>query len=132
VALADPDRALLAEHLGDGRPGVSIEDDGGAGRYRVDGLTPSPSVVSTLAAWCEARGALIVDLRTSGGTLEERYLELIGAEAGNGETADEASPAWRARGGAREDAAGEAPPADSANVRARTDDEGPTSSGRRG
>ena len=42
--------------------------------------------IAALAAWCEARGALIAELRTGGGTLEERYLELI------------ASPATRSRG----------------------------------
>ena len=53
--------------------------DGGPGRYRVDGPTPSPAVVAALAAWCAERGVLIVELRTGGGTLEERYLELTGA-----------------------------------------------------
>ncbi len=53
--------------------------DESAGRYRVDGAPPSPSVVAALAAWCATQGALIVELRTGGGSLEERYLELIGA-----------------------------------------------------
>jgi hypothetical protein len=35
--------------------------------------------VALIAAWCGARGALIVELRTGGGTLEERYVELIAA-----------------------------------------------------
>ncbi len=81
VPLAEPDRSLLGERLGEGRTRASVENDGGSGRYRVDGLSPTPAVVAMLAAWCEARGALIVDLRTSGGTLEERYLELVGAGA---------------------------------------------------
>jgi len=43
------------------------------------GLLVATAVVATLATWCAARGALIVELRTGGGTLEERYLELIGS-----------------------------------------------------
>ncbi len=79
------DRADLTERLAavGGRAGASpgsIEDDGGAGRYRVAGAAPpSPAVVAALAAWCADRGARIVELRTGGGSLEERYLELIGA-----------------------------------------------------
>jgi hypothetical protein len=34
-----------------------------------------------IAAWCGARGALIVELRAGGGSLEERYVELIRASA---------------------------------------------------
>ena len=78
--LADADRSDLAARLAEGtglRP--AIEEDGGPGRYRVAGLTPSPATVAALAAWCEARGALVVELRTGGGSLEERYLELIGS-----------------------------------------------------
>jgi hypothetical protein len=32
-----------------------------------------------VASWCEPRGLLVIELRTGGGTLEERYLELTGA-----------------------------------------------------
>ena len=53
----------------------------GVGRYRLDGADPSPALVRAVAAWCADRGALVVELRTGGGTLEERYLELLGAEA---------------------------------------------------
>ena len=83
AALAEPDRADLAGRLAgvDGGPaGGSIEDDGGPGRYRTAGsVPPTPAVVAALAAWCAERGARIVELRTGGGSLEERYLELIGA-----------------------------------------------------
>ena len=58
---------------------ATVVADGGSGRYRVDGRAPTPDIVATLASWCAARGALIVELRTGGGTLEERYLELIGS-----------------------------------------------------
>ncbi|MDQ3128140.1 MAG: ABC transporter ATP-binding protein [Chloroflexota bacterium] len=53
--------------------------DGGTGRYRVTGAAVSPDAIARLADWCSARGALIVELRTGGGTLEERYLELTGS-----------------------------------------------------
>jgi ABC-2 type transport system ATP-binding protein len=80
VPLSEPDRAELAARLGAAnRNPVAVEHDGGSGRYRVDGLAPSPAVVALLATWCEARGALIAELRSGGGSLEERYLEVIGA-----------------------------------------------------
>jgi ABC-2 type transport system ATP-binding protein len=78
--LEDPDRSDLAGRLA-GEAGLrpTIDDDGGPGRYRVAGLAPSPAAVAALASWCETRGALVVELRTGGGSLEERYLELIGS-----------------------------------------------------
>jgi ABC-2 type transport system ATP-binding protein len=81
--LSEADRsdlvARLAETSGQTGAGATIEKDGGPGRYRLAGLAPSPATVAVLAAWCEARGALISELRTGGGTLEERYLDLIAA-----------------------------------------------------
>ena len=79
-SLSAEDRGSLARSLG---AGDVLVEDGGHARYRVAGVAPSPNAVARLAAWCEARGALIVELRTGGGTLEERYLELLAiAEAG--------------------------------------------------
>jgi ABC-2 type transport system ATP-binding protein len=83
--LSEPDRVALAAHLAGARGGgpagdrVTVEPEPGSGRHRVDGPAPTPSVVASLAAWCEVRGVQIVELRTGGGSLEERYLELIGA-----------------------------------------------------
>jgi len=80
VPLSEPDRLGLAGRLAEASGGrAAVEHDGGSGRYRVDGLAPTPPIVALLASWCETRGALIVELRTGGGTLEERYLELIGS-----------------------------------------------------
>jgi ABC-2 type transport system ATP-binding protein len=45
---------------------------------RVDDGDSSPAVVAALAAWCAERGLAITELRVGGGTLEERYLELVG------------------------------------------------------
>jgi ABC-2 type transport system ATP-binding protein len=53
---------------------VAVE---GGTRYRLDEARATPAVLAGLAAWCEARGVLIVELRV-GGSLEERYLELTG------------------------------------------------------
>jgi ABC-2 type transport system ATP-binding protein len=61
-----------------GTAGVRLDDDGGPGRYRLDGAEPSPRLVAALGAWCAERGVLITELRTAGSTLEERYLELTG------------------------------------------------------
>jgi ABC-2 type transport system ATP-binding protein len=92
VPLSEPDRLALAARLADvGGARVRVEHDGRSGRYQVDGLAPTPPIVAALAAWCEARGALIVDLGTGGGSLEERYLELIGT-AGEEALDDGAGP----------------------------------------
>ena len=106
VPLSEPDRLGLAGRLAEAGGGrVAVEYDGGSGRFRVDGLAPTPPIVALLASWCEARGALIVELRTGGGTLEERYLELIGSagdevlsdEGGAGEPGDAAAAGRRGR-----------------------------------
>ena len=76
-ALTAADRADLAAHL---RGAVAVEVDGDTGRYRVRGAEPTPGLVAALTGWCAGRGALVVELRTDGGTLEERYLELTGEE----------------------------------------------------
>ena len=44
-----------------------------------DGAAPDAALVAALASWCAGAGRLIVELRTSGGTLEEAYLELVEA-----------------------------------------------------
>ncbi len=74
AALAADDRVALGSALG-----RRIEDDGGPGRYLAVGPAPDPAVVAALASWCASRGRLVEELRTSGATLEERYLELTGA-----------------------------------------------------
>jgi ABC-2 type transport system ATP-binding protein len=79
--LEETDRALLTERLAGAEPRVTVEDDGDRGHYRVVGLAPTPGLIAALAAWCEARGAQIAELRTGGGSLEERYLELIASAA---------------------------------------------------
>jgi ABC-2 type transport system ATP-binding protein len=77
--LPDTDRVALVADLAGGRPAVTLLDEGGA-RYRLDGCPPDPAVIARLAAWCARRGALILELGTSGGSLEDRYLELLAGE----------------------------------------------------
>ncbi len=78
------DRALTTDELGTLGPalaGGSLVEDGGPGRYRLDGSDSSPALVAALAAWCAEHGRLIAELRTTGATLEERYLALTGDRA---------------------------------------------------
>ena len=44
-------------------------------------MEPDPGLVARLATWCAENRIEIVELRTTGGSLEERYLELL-AEPG--------------------------------------------------
>ncbi len=57
-------------------PAVRLEA-GEAGRYRVAGAPPSPATIAAIATWCAAHDLRILELRTAGATLEERYLELV-------------------------------------------------------
>src|SRR3954462_4604308 len=73
ATLDDRDLAALA-----GRVGASVVTDDGVGRYRVRERPPDPDLIAALAAWFAERGVPIVELRTDGSSLEERYLELTG------------------------------------------------------
>jgi len=57
----------------------TLESDGTPGRYRLAGRAPDPALVATLATWAAERGLLLDEVRTSGGTLEERFLQLVSA-----------------------------------------------------
>ena len=63
--------------------GARVEADPAAGTtaLRLAGILPGPDVIAALAVACAAATARIVDLRTTGGSLEERYLELTGDAA---------------------------------------------------
>jgi ABC-2 type transport system ATP-binding protein len=58
---------------------VDVDKPGG---FRLGGARPSPALIAALGAWCADHGRLIVELRTTGANLEERYLELTGATSG--------------------------------------------------
>jgi ABC-2 type transport system ATP-binding protein len=70
--------------------GGTLGPDGGPGRHRLAGRAPDPRAIAYLADWCEQRGLLLAELQTSGGTLEERFLELI---AGPGDETPAPPPA---------------------------------------
>ncbi len=66
--------------------GGRVEPDGANGHHRLVGTVPDPGTIAALAGWCLEHGLLLAEMRTSGGTLEERFLELIAAtdDAGPG------------------------------------------------
>ena len=69
---------LLAAALLADRAGAMLEAEPDAGFYRVDGVMPDAGLIASLAEWCAGTGQLISELRTTGGTLEDVYLELTG------------------------------------------------------
>jgi ABC-2 type transport system ATP-binding protein len=81
------DRALGTDEL-DGlrhaltavRPGAAVTADGDGARYRVDGAVADPALVAAVTGWCAAADRLVLELRTSGGSLEDVYLELVGRD----------------------------------------------------
>ncbi|HYN48817.1 MAG TPA: ABC transporter ATP-binding protein [Candidatus Nanopelagicales bacterium] len=73
--------------------GGTIEEDGPAGRHRLAGREPDPRAVAVLAAWCAERGLLLAELRTTGGTLEERFLELVSEPGTDGVAGEPGGPA---------------------------------------
>ena len=71
--------AALQAALAAGHPGASVVADQDGASYSVEGVAPDPGLVVALASWCASADRLIVEARTAGGTLEEAYLELVGA-----------------------------------------------------
>jgi ABC-2 type transport system ATP-binding protein len=80
TVLSAVDQGVLERRIGDAGEATRLVEEGG-GRYRVEGIAPSPAVVASLASWCADRGVLIVEMRAGGGSLEDRYLELVGGRA---------------------------------------------------
>jgi ABC-2 type transport system ATP-binding protein len=72
--------AALAVALGGG----TVRADRGPRGYVVDDLDSTPAGVVALAAWCAEQGLLLAELRTTGASLEERYLALTGERALDG------------------------------------------------
>jgi ABC-2 type transport system ATP-binding protein len=75
--LSQPDVRALEERIREGHGAATVVEEGGS-RYRLDAVEPTPQVVASIAAWCQDRGTLITELRSGGGSLEERYVELVG------------------------------------------------------
>ena len=68
----------LERLLGRDRPGASLAADPDGRQLTVHGVVPDAELVAALAAWCAAADCLITNLRTTGATLEEAYLEVVG------------------------------------------------------
>ncbi len=78
-AIAELAASLSA--VGGGQATLDVEPGpGGVPRHRVGGLAPTPALTAALATWCAVRGLQLVELRVGSGSLEERYLELVGPE----------------------------------------------------
>jgi hypothetical protein len=84
-ALGTDEVAALERALAVIRSGMTVHPDGDGGRYRLEGPAPDAEVVAALAGWCATAERLIVELRTSGGSLEDAYLELVAGSPGRGE-----------------------------------------------
>jgi len=83
AALRDEDAAaLLASVLPGDRDGARLVPAGVGAAYELQGrgVVPDPRLVASLAAWCAERGLLLTELRLGSASLEERYLELVGAD----------------------------------------------------
>ena len=75
------DRALAPERmaaLGSTVGALVVERE--PGRYELADAPPTPAFVAAVAHWCAGEDVLIVEARTVGGSLEETYLALVGAE----------------------------------------------------
>ena len=83
-ALTDAETTSLAGGAagGSGAP-VRLAAAPGEAAYELEGLDrpPDPGLVAAVAAWCAERGVLVTELRVGAASLEERYLELVGAVA---------------------------------------------------
>jgi len=80
-SLAPDEIVALERALAAVRAGTTIGRDGDGGRYLVEGAAPDALVIAALAGWCASAGRLIVELRPTGGSLEDAYLELVGGQA---------------------------------------------------
>jgi len=78
-ALTPGEVAGLQGAIGRSRPQARVVVAPDDGHYVVEDAPPDPDLIATLATWCASVGRLIVEARSTGGTLEEAYLELVGA-----------------------------------------------------
>jgi ABC-2 type transport system ATP-binding protein len=79
--LDDAGRRDVERHLLDAQlssPAGRLVDEGLPGAYRLEDVDPTPGLLATLAVYCARRDLLLVETRVTGGSLEERYLELVG------------------------------------------------------
>ena len=71
--LTPPEAADLASAAGAGVTATADED-----RVTLEGPPPTPERIAAVAGWAARSGRLIAELRTTGGSLEDAYLELVG------------------------------------------------------
>jgi ABC-2 type transport system ATP-binding protein len=82
--LADAERLDLGSAFTTDGGTIDVLAGDRPGSHRLAGVGATPEAIARLAAWCAERDLLLLEVRTDGGTLEERYLELTG-ERGAGE-----------------------------------------------
>ena len=82
ASLDEADRTALVAAVAGAGSGARVVEAGPGGSYELRGLaaSPDPRLVAALAAWCAERGLLMTELRLGSANLEERYLELVGAD----------------------------------------------------
>jgi ABC-2 type transport system ATP-binding protein len=68
----------LGRRLAGHAPTVTLVADPEGRRYMLDGVSPDAALVAALADWCATADRLLIEVRTTGATLEEAYLELVG------------------------------------------------------
>ncbi len=74
--LTPPEAADLGVAVGAGVTATADED-----RVTLEGPVPTPERIAAVAAWAARAGRLIAELRTTGGSLEDAYLELVGDDS---------------------------------------------------
>jgi ABC-2 type transport system ATP-binding protein len=78
----DRDQVMdLGRRFGRDRPGASLVAVPDGRQLALHGVAPDAGLVAVLADWCATADRLITDLRTTGATLEEAYLQLVGDPA---------------------------------------------------
>jgi ABC-2 type transport system ATP-binding protein len=77
-ALTPDQQTELGRRLSLISPGAAVVPEPDAGQYRVEEISPDPTLIAALAGWCAEVGRLLVEVRAAGATLEEAYLELVG------------------------------------------------------
>lgn len=70
----------LARRIAHDRPGASLVTDADGRRHAIEGVAPDARLVAVLADWCASANLMVIELRTTGATLEEAYLALVADE----------------------------------------------------
>ncbi len=77
----------LQRRLAATRPGLTVVAEPDGRQHTAEGVAPDARLVAGIADWCVTNDRLITELRTTGATLEDAYLELVGAAPGGGPAA---------------------------------------------